>query len=192
MGEYAVRTSDGVEIKIGTCEEMTQCRYDQIKEVTYKNSLLNCFWRLPIPEEDGTLPGEYENSNSWKKSSRCLLEPEFDYDIHDNSGIIQLYTQELGMLVNVSCFHGFKLPENTEETKYFWNGKHFPLRLASLKNTEKEMRICISCVACSHTWSYSFDEIADAILDKEMKSRLFRMCTAYWLEKNQGDCPYHL
>ena len=33
MGEYARRKTDGEKIKIGTCESMYYCRYEQIGEV---------------------------------------------------------------------------------------------------------------------------------------------------------------
>lgn len=66
MGEYAFRKSDGEYIKIGTCENMYYIRYEDRFKVTPEENSLDCsveldlIWRLPFPEEDSLLPGEYE------------------------------------------------------------------------------------------------------------------------------------
>lgn len=62
MGEYAKRKADGTDIKIGTCKSMYYCRYDQRKEVEYPYNSDNFYWRIPTPDEDGTLPGDYDFS----------------------------------------------------------------------------------------------------------------------------------
>lgn len=67
MGEYAIRKSDGAEIKIGTCENMYYLRADQIHLVAAKSGSLDpaqqrhsIRFRFPFPAEDGIEPGEFE------------------------------------------------------------------------------------------------------------------------------------
>ena len=62
MSEYATRKIDGKEFKIGTCEDMFKCRYDQLGEITYPYMSDNLYWRIPTPDEDGILPGDYNYS----------------------------------------------------------------------------------------------------------------------------------
>ena len=62
MSEYAKRKIDGKEFKIGTCEDMFNCRYDQISEVIYPYMSDNLYWRIPTPDEDGIKPGDFNYS----------------------------------------------------------------------------------------------------------------------------------
>ena len=62
MGEYAHRKKDGKEVKIGTCSRMYYCRYDQTGEINYPYMTDNLIWRIPNPDEDGTMPGDYQCS----------------------------------------------------------------------------------------------------------------------------------
>lgn len=63
MSEYAKRKSDGEEIKIGICEEMMFLRFeDKDKVIPVKGSGFGYRWRLPFPDEDNTLPGDYKAS----------------------------------------------------------------------------------------------------------------------------------
>lgn len=50
MGEYAKRKIDCKKFKIGTCESMFNCRYDQISEVIYPYMSDNLYWRIPTPD----------------------------------------------------------------------------------------------------------------------------------------------
>jgi len=69
MGEYARRKRDGANIKIGTCENMYYLRADQrhLVQGTQGNvdpnskDALSIRFRFPWPDEDRTLPGEFEN-----------------------------------------------------------------------------------------------------------------------------------
>ena len=46
MSEYATRKIDSKEFKIGTCEDMFNCRYDQISEVIYPYMSDNLYYPL--------------------------------------------------------------------------------------------------------------------------------------------------
>ena len=62
MGEYAIRKSDNDCIKIGTCEDMYYLRYeDQDKVTPDSGSGFGCRWRIPFPDEDHILPGDYDS-----------------------------------------------------------------------------------------------------------------------------------
>lgn len=68
MGEYAVRKSDGQEIKIGTCEDMYYLRYDQRDAVQGGDAALwaaraweGARFRFPFPGEDGIAPGDFDD-----------------------------------------------------------------------------------------------------------------------------------
>ena len=60
MGEYAIRKSDREPIKIGTCEDMYYLRFeDQAKVTPDECSEFGYRWRIPFPDEDHILPGDY-------------------------------------------------------------------------------------------------------------------------------------
>ena len=72
MGENAFRNSDEVLIQVGCCEEMYNIRYEDRFKVSLKegnkdcSTVLDCFWRLPYPDEDDVPIGEYtERANQW-------------------------------------------------------------------------------------------------------------------------------
>lgn len=69
MGEYARRKSDGVEIKIGTCETMYYIRFEDRDKVTAVPNSIDLSnpahvdglrFRLPFPDEDNVPIGQYE------------------------------------------------------------------------------------------------------------------------------------
>lgn len=196
MGEYAISRRTGHEIKLGTCETMYYIRYSQKNEVKYDFGKYAYFWRLPFPEEDGIPAGSYETYEPWKNTSRAFLDERYFemkkklYDQEPEAGFVQLRSDALGMLVNVSCYHGTRLPESTKDTKFFFNGKRNPLRIAYVKNYPTEMRVVYACAACGKMWSASYNEIAPYIMDDEMRDRLYDLCTEYWNEHNSGLCPY--
>lgn len=204
MGEYAKRLSDGVEIKIGTCNNMYYCRYDQIDQIDYDYPTDNLNWRIPALEEDDVKVGEFEYGGLYKNhdfgsgvKSRYLLTSvmlrDFPKDselagIADDVGNVQAEIKPLGMYLNVPCHHGLKLPENTGGIRPFFNGKRNPLHLCFLKNTKTELLIGIRCIACNNMWTCSFNEIEPYIFDEDMKLRLLKQCSDYYFEHN-SECP---
>lgn len=195
MGEYAIRKKDRAEIKIGSCESMYYCRYEQLGEIEYRHSTANCLWRIPVPCEDGTEPGNYNPGLTTAHGDiYCQLRldpckiPDKESLMKDE-GIVQARVEALGMLINVKCLHGIALPESSDSAKFFWNGYRDPLHLSALKNTEKELLVVFECSACRSAWSCKFEEIEPAIEDMEMKLRLFHQCSEYFYEHNEG-YPY--
>lgn len=189
MGEYATRKSDGKRVKIGTCSMLYWLRYEDRFEVTdFPGTMMNRYWRLPYPEEDGKEVCKERAVEPWRDywgttiSESIFCDNDVIAALEANEGIAQSYVEELGMLINVQCSHGLRLPESTECVQFFWNGKRSPLRLAYVKNTEKEMRLVIACKACGSSWTCSFNDIEQHIASRELRLRLLKLCQEYWWE----------
>ncbi|MCL4539099.1 MAG: hypothetical protein M1378_05790, partial [Bacteroidetes bacterium] len=123
MGEFAIRKSGGERVKIGTCESMYYARYeDRVKLSSVSDSIDprttdSLFWRLPFPDEDNVPIGEYANPTRglrlWRPVKHGNVEYTEDFNDPETAsvpGFIQL-THESGLLLNVTCYHGVKLPE---------------------------------------------------------------------------------
>ena len=201
MGEYAKRKHDGESVKIGTCESLYYLRWQDRDKVIYpfNEKKTFWFWRIPTPDEDKVLPGEYDdllNHTQYGTYVPCRLRLKpFPKELAESiaqqtKGIVQLKSDKLGMLVNAPCYHGLKLPTNTDEIAFFWNGKNDPLHLKFLKNDTKELRIGVECMACGHMMSFPFNEIEPYIDSLWMKLRLLHQCTEYWYARNETPCPY--
>jgi hypothetical protein len=70
MGEYAIRKSDNVEVKIGTCESMYYLRADQRSQVRHlegnvhpERDAHSIRFRFPFPDEDTIAPGDFNDHN---------------------------------------------------------------------------------------------------------------------------------
>ncbi len=186
MGEYATRISDGERIKIGTCEEMLYLRYeDRAKVRKVPGSLdaattLGLFWRLPFPDEDGILPGDYRTHGRGERLYKLLpkdtqgWQGSVDFapaDLAENPGIMQMYN-ESGVLLNVKCYHGIRLPDCGPDVQAHWNGISWFLELASLKN-RKDGKVVpvVHCRFCRSAWSFEWADVMP-YLNGEMAARL--------------------
>lgn len=185
MGEYAERKSDGIEVKIGTCDSMYYLRYEDRNKVKPVENSLNpagedcLFWRLPFPDEDNIQVGEYTD---YKRGYR-LYKNEKDERGHEwsvnfsdpktvgDAGIMQFHNDS-GLLVNVKCFHGEKLPESTEDAQFHWNGKSWHFELAHIQNMKDKVLPVVRCRFCGNMWRYDWNDIMPFIADKELKQRL--------------------
>lgn len=114
MGEYAVRKSDGENVKIGTCEDMYYLRYDQRKLVKATRGNVDPVadvrelrFRFPWPDEDGTKPGSFDGD-----FQRSIPVPGFVPYGEADHGTIQ-FSARPGYLVSLPC------PESVE-------GRAFP------------------------------------------------------------------
>ena len=199
MGEYAIRKKDRQKVKIGVTEDFCYIRYDQINQVKYNYSWLNCFFRIPTPDEDGTEPGEFEPSllqNDGRIPWHLLvdeskLSKEDKEDLAKDTSIIQLH-HDYGLLVNVQCYHGFDLPKGSKDICCFYNGRRDHLMFAFLKPTEEELLIGIQCAACRKMWSMPYEEAIPLFRSLWMKVRLFHQCAEYWMEKHAGMPPTYV
>jgi hypothetical protein len=186
MGEYALRKSDEVEIKIGTCESMYYLRYEDRDKVSkLPNNLdpardaIGLFFRLPFPDEDDVLAGDYKDHNRGLRlyqSVNAGTASAWHQDFTDEStvnepGVIQLRHEASGLLLNVPCYHGHKLPDVVAPMKAFWNGKGHAFELAHVKATEDGVLPVVRCRHCGGMWRYAWADVMDYI-EIPMRNRL--------------------
>jgi hypothetical protein len=183
MGEYAIRATDHAEVKIGTCENMYYLRLEDRHKVLPLNGnvdprneehALQIRFRLPFPDEDCIQIGEYKDHDRgfrlWKKSGEGRFERYDDFEdasTADDAGIIQL-SHTSGLLVNVPCYHGQKLPDAGKDVRVFWNGKTWHLELYQLalrKDSEGATRVypIVHCRFCGHLWRYEWADVREYI-----------------------------
>ena len=197
MSEYATRKIDGKEFKIGTCEDMFNCRYDQISEVIYSYMSDNLYWRIPTPDEDGTLPGDYNYSLlredgyiPWKLMIDTSKFSNDDIADMQQTGTIQLKEPKMGLLVNIRCPHGFPM-ERFKQNKegdiisMGYNGHQDTLYLKGLKNETNELKVLVECSACRSMWSFSFNDIEPMIESIWMRLRLLRQISDYHYQRSE-------
>ena len=193
----------GETVKIGTCEMMYYLRYEDRSKVTaMPNSvdpmkIKGLFYRLPFPEEDGFGPGSYDDFQPFMEyvngcyhiNGLCRLDNSHPALAEGpiDPGLVQTTVEQLGILVNLTCYHGIKLNDNSGDAKFFWNGKRSPLALSYLKDSGTELRVVVSCIACGHMWSYSFEDIEAAILDPIMKERIRKLCSDYKAQLKESE-----
>ena len=188
MGEYGVRKSDGLRIKIGTCESNYYVRYeDKGKVKPDQGSEFGCFWRIPLPSEDGIEPGDYKShvctQRLWKVVSREIRKDRegnevidqrtadfSDSETVDYPGSIQL-KHECGLLMSVPCYHGEKLPETPEGFRIGWNGKSWFYELRFLKTQGSKVFPVVHCRACGNMWRYEWADVLP-YLHGELRKRL--------------------
>jgi len=179
MGEYA--KFNGTRIKIGMCESMYYLRYEDRKKVIPESGSINpriekdCFWRLPYPDEDHLHPGQYHVYNRGfglhKKDKEGYWINFSNPETIQYPGTIQLKHENSGLLVNMPCYHGERLPNPPPEGKVFWNGKGWSFELAFIKNTDEGVFPIVRCRHCGQMWSYGWKEILPYIQDPKLKDR---------------------
>lgn len=179
MGEYAIRTSDRTDIKIGTCESMYYLRFEDRDKITAKPNNVNprldkdagqLLFRLPFPDEDNILPGDYQDHERGQRLYRSAFsscEDFTDESALDDPGLIQLRHEGSGLLLNVPCYHGHKLPEVTAPMKAFWNGKGHSFELSMLRAVLVDGRLTVypvvRCRHCRNAWRYEWSQVMEWI-----------------------------
>ena len=122
MGEYAKRKSDGVEVKIGTCEDMYYLRADQAAMVAPLTGSVDpagrdrhgLRFRFPWPDEDGTPPGEFQ------EYGRTV-----PVDVRVPSGVEHRrvpFTASAGYLMSIPCPEGSMWRDNFHGAPIHRNG----------------------------------------------------------------------
>ena len=199
MGEYAKRKSDGVEIKIGTCESMYYIRFEDRHAVSHLegNTDVSCHpednrFRLPFPDEDSVPIGQYDPYNRSQKLYRVIedargnehtewfedaLDEETKASMLAQPMTMQLHHAASGLLLNVPCYHGIKLPEVGAGSSAFWNGKNpSNIELSSLRvvleNEELAIYPVVRCVHCNNAWRESWEEVLPYVPDVTLRERL--------------------
>jgi hypothetical protein len=190
MGEYA--KFNGNDIKIGTCERMYYLRLDDTDKLKYLDGNINAridtglFFRLPFPDEDNIQPGNYEVHNRGYRLYKTEKEGTHEWTVDfsdptlaENTGIIQFHNDS-GILINVKCMHGEKLPEETKDVSFGWNGRSWFYELTAIKkHKDAETGIIklfpvIHCRFCGQLWRYDWDDILPFVQDEILKERLIK------------------
>ncbi len=164
MGEYAKLKSNGQEIKIGTCENMYYLRFEDRHKVIYDYSFTGYRFRLPFIDEDKIDIGNYDDYDRGidlipnydeETESYTYFDDIYKDQYQEHKGLIQLHHQS-GLVVNASCYHGYKLPDNnnSKELRAFYNGKtsiNFELSQVKIHlNEETKVKELIPIVRCKH------------------------------------------
>lgn len=180
MGEYALRLSDHTQVKIGTCEDMLYLRFeDRAKVRKVPNSLDPAHadglrFRLPFPDEDSVPIGQY--ADPFRRQRLYRGNDNFtDESTAKEPGIMQL-RHECGLLLNVPCYHGHKLPDVGPEMKAFWNGKAWSLELSAIKPVKQDdgtLKVfpIVTCRHCRGLWRYDWTDIIEFI-PEPLRARL--------------------
>jgi len=109
MGEYA--TVAGKQVKIGTCEDMYYLRWDQVHLVqslahslnpTDRDVLKVIRFRFPWPQEDGTLPGAFDDYD------KAVAVPDAPMAAMDHYSV--QFSAAAGYLLCVPCPEGPNAP----------------------------------------------------------------------------------
>ena len=182
MGEYATLKRTGERVKLGTCEQMYYCTIKQRHLVRNYNFSRNevYLWRLPIPamkKKENSIfyyvdyeckePGD-GNADDWKYYHPCRINSERFFELikrdcpeslEKNVGMFQLSHQS-GLLINVPCYHGQRLPEAPKGWKIFWNGYQADqMRIQYILTEGDNVSISISCQYCKKSWYVNIEEL---------------------------------
>ena len=166
MGEYAMH--QGQEIKIGTCEDMLYLRWEDRYQVQPMRGNVDpgvdsgLRFRLPFPDEDCLLPGYYTDAfrgqRLYNNAGDWLGAPEME--------------TKPGLLLNIPCYHGMRLPDLGPDVRVFWNGKGHALELTSVKTMgDGSVVPVVTCLHCRSAWRMTWDEIWDYI-PEPLRARL--------------------
>ena len=186
MGEQA--KVNGQSVKIGTCENMYYLRAEDAHRAKPLPGNVDASktpglrFRLPFPDEDSVQIGQYDNPFRGYRMYRTVksetTRPDYSEDFSPDDlkdaepGNIQLRHEASGLLLNVPCHHGAKLPEITG-VKAFWNGKGHSLELAQVKRTESGKFVpIVQCRHCETKWAFAWADVLPFVADPELRSRL--------------------
>lgn len=182
MGEYGFRLKDKADIKLGTCESMYYLRFEDIDKVKGHSGSVDparepegLFYRIPFFDEDDVLPGDYKEYNRElglyrKDSLGNYSKMEATPDMKPGR-LLQLKHEKSGLMVNVNCYHGSRLPDDSSDAKWFWNGKNTGLVLKHLKCMRRDsIKPVIACSSCSNMWRCDWVDVWD-YLDERYQER---------------------
>lgn len=170
MGEYAMH--QGQEIKIGTCEDMLYLRWEDRYQVQPLRGNVDpgvdtgLRFRLPFPDEDHLSPGYYTDAfrgqRLYNGAGDWLGVPEME----TKPGMMQIHHQASGLLLNLPCFHGMRLPDLGPDVRVFQHGGGHAFELTSVKAMGDGTVVpVVTCRHCRSAWRATWDEIWDHIPD---------------------------
>lgn len=173
MGEYAIRKTDGVEIKIGTCEQMYYLRADQVGQILPVLHSVNpqsvdhagsIRFRFPFPQEDGNKPGDF-NDYDYGLGLYGVEPPEGidHYSCHFSNK---------GLMLSIPC------PRSKEgkasNLKVGYNGYSGPVHIHSQRLVDGKLVLVLRCGDCGALYRVPTLEEAQPVLfvlEEQAKSR---------------------
>ena len=169
MGEYAIRKSDGQEIKIGTCEQMYYLRADQVDLIRPLNEnnvnpqsaaqAEKIRFRFPFPQEDRNAPGEFEDYDYGL--GLYGIEPPEDIE-HSFLQFTRNYPQAGGITLSTPC------PRSKEGKaaglKINYNGYNGPVAIHSQRLVGGKLVLIMRCGDCGALWRIPTLEDAQPVL----------------------------
>ena len=200
MGKYAKLKTTSEEIKIGTCENMYYLRFEDRHKVIYDSSFTGYRFRLPFVDEDKIDIGNYHDYDRGidliptydeETESYSYFDDIYKEQYQEHKGLIQLKHENSGLMINASCYHGYKLPDNNDskDLKAFFNGassSNFELSQVKIHlNEETKVKELIPIVRCKHCKMPFRADWASVLLhirqhtkeDKEFYNRLCEYAT---------------
>jgi hypothetical protein len=184
MGEFA--RIDGHTRKVGTCDNMYYLRLEDAARATpepgsISPTLDGMKYRLPFPDEDEVPAGNYQPWNRGQRLFQTIPTPDglpdrrewwSDPSAADDFGTVQT-RHPCGLLVNVACYHGERLPEPAGGFQAFWNGKEPSFyELTAVKRLVGEVFGVVTCTACRKAWRYPLRDLLCWVPDTELRRRL--------------------
>lgn len=186
MGESA--KVNGQSVKIGTCENMYYLRIEDAHKAKHEQGNVDAAtetgirFRLPFPDEDSVQIGHYDDPFRGFRLGRTVKSETTRQDYWEDfapadladaePGNIQLRHEASGLLINVPCHHGAKLPAITG-ANVFWNGKGHSLELAQVKRTQNGAVVpVVMCRHCATKWAMDWTDVIDYVHDSELRARL--------------------
>lgn len=158
MGDYAVDRKTGERFKIGTCDTMYYLRHDQKKDVIYEFAQGTRF-RLIFKDELENDPGDFNQPRRYIEI-RGANEFFSKEDIETIEPGINQLTNGYGLLANISCYHGLKLPEDSKGIHFFWNGYKEHFVLANIKElNDGTLTFIIECAVCGQAFRLDLEDI---------------------------------
>lgn len=184
MGEYAIRKADGARIKIGTMTDMYYIRFEDRDKVRGEEHSVDIArhpedsrFRLPFIDEDGIPPGQYDGYNRYAHLTADFT--PYPETVEDTA-TMQVHHQPSGLLLNIPCYHGLKLPDVPTGWHAFWNGKSAGLVLSSIRVVKDHLNgqdvlltfPVVRCRFCNNAWRYNWDDVLPHVADARLRERL--------------------
>lgn len=167
MGEYAIRESDGADVKVGTFDSMYYIRYEDRNKVRHRKGNVDCAndtglrWRIPFPDEDRVKIGEYEQHD------RAYPLPGFAMEFSGESG--NTYGE-----YNSIWIEGKEYTEGGDIKHVQWRKRpEVWFGLSSVKNMpDGTVWAVVRCLVCDVAWRVPMGEVLPFVKDDVLRERL--------------------
>lgn len=182
---YVFRDSDLQKIKVGNGTDLYALRIEDVNKVGRIGDQLDpnevgLRFRLPYPDEDEVLPGDY----IIQKRGLLLQFPNIDsttgYDYYSpeylkddpRNGTMTIHDGKSGLMFDVKCHHGSKLPEGSKEISVEQEYPAGAIQLISVKRTADGVIPIVRCRHCDLLWREDWDNVLPFVEDDRLRQKL--------------------